>query len=128
MFLALVYLLLRRVVGWVACSSNEQMNTEVELVVPRHQLKVLKRQVGRPQLRRRDLWGSKPALRWVACCPPWLTHSSESSSSSGDAAVSTTTVWSSNEHHALSIFSDRSRGHSAGSMYHPFSSSSNSAW
>jgi putative transposase len=51
---ALVYLLLRRVVGLIAGSHNEQMNTEVELVVLRHQLKVLKRQVGRPHLRRRD--------------------------------------------------------------------------
>jgi putative transposase len=51
---ALVYLLLRRVVGWIAGPRNEQMNTEVELVVLRHQLKVLKRQVGRPHLRRRD--------------------------------------------------------------------------
>ena len=55
MLFALVYLLLRRVVGWVGgSSSNEQMNAEVELVVLRHQLKVLKRQVDRPRLRRRD--------------------------------------------------------------------------
>ncbi|HZB41523.1 MAG TPA: hypothetical protein VE487_11185, partial [Ilumatobacter sp.] len=54
MLFALVYLLLRRVLGWIAGSSNEQMNTEVELVVLRHQLNVLTRQVGRPQLRRRD--------------------------------------------------------------------------
>ena len=54
MFLALVYLLLRRVVGVIAGSSNDQMNTDVELVVLRHQLMVLKRHVGRPQLRRRD--------------------------------------------------------------------------
>lgn len=33
--------------------------------------------------------------------------------------MSTTTVWSSNEHHSLSILTDRSRGHSAGSVYHP---------
>jgi hypothetical protein len=63
----------------------------------------------------------------VACCPARPTHSCDSSSSSGDAPVSTTTVWSSNEHHSLSILSDRSRGHSAGSVYHPFSSCSKSS-
>jgi putative transposase len=51
---ALVYLLLRRVVGWMAGSSNDRMNTEVELVVLRHQLKILTRQLSRPQLRHRD--------------------------------------------------------------------------
>jgi putative transposase len=51
---ALVYLLLRRVVRLIAGSSDGLMETEVELVVLRHQLKVLKRQVGRPRLRRRD--------------------------------------------------------------------------
>jgi hypothetical protein len=50
---ALVYLLPRRLVRSIAGSSNGQMNTEVELVVLRHQLMVLKRQV-RPRLRRRD--------------------------------------------------------------------------
>ena len=54
MLFALVYLLLRRVVRLIAGSSNDQMNTEVELLVVRHQLMVLKRQVGRPRLCRRD--------------------------------------------------------------------------
>lgn len=43
MFFALVYLLLRRVLRLIAGSSNELMDTEIELVVLRHQLKVLKR-------------------------------------------------------------------------------------
>ncbi len=63
-----------------------------------------------------------------ACVLPSTAHSSNSSASSGDSPVSTTTVWSSNEHHSCNILSDRSRGHSFGSVYHPFSSSSKSSW
>ena len=54
MLFALVYLLLRRVVQLLAGCSNELMGTDVEVVVLRHQLRVLKRQVGRLRLRRRD--------------------------------------------------------------------------
>ncbi len=43
MVFALVYLLLRRPVRLTATAFNEQLDTEVELVVLRHQLKVLKR-------------------------------------------------------------------------------------
>jgi putative transposase len=50
---AFVYLLLRRLVRLTTGSSSD-MDREVELVVLRHQLKVLTRQVGRPRLRRRD--------------------------------------------------------------------------
>jgi hypothetical protein len=51
--LGLLYLLLRRVVRLIAGSSNDQMNTEIELLVLRHQLKVVRRHVGKPRLRRR---------------------------------------------------------------------------
>jgi len=50
---ALVYLLVRRAVRLAAGSASELRN-DVEIVVLRHQLAVLKRQVGRPRLRRRD--------------------------------------------------------------------------
>ena len=72
MVFALVYLLLRRLVRLTAISSNEQLDIEVELVVLRHQLKVLKRQVGRPRLRRRDrvfmaaMSRALPRPRWSA--------------------------------------------------------------
>jgi transposase InsO family protein len=71
-FFALVHLLLRRLVRLIVGSSNDQMNTEVELVVLRHQLKVLKRQAGRPHLRHRDrlfmvtISRVLPRARWSA--------------------------------------------------------------
>jgi putative transposase len=50
---ALVYLLVRRAVRLAAGPASE-LHNDVEIVVLRHQLAVLKRQVGRPRLRRRD--------------------------------------------------------------------------
>lgn len=70
MLFALVYLVLRRVVLSIAGSSNEQMNTEVEVVVLRHQLMVLRRHVAKPRLRRRDrlfmaaISSALPRARW----------------------------------------------------------------
>jgi putative transposase len=66
---ALVYLLLRRLVQLVAGSSNH-LNSDVEVVVLRHQLRILKRRVSRPRLRRRDrllmaaISRTLPRARW----------------------------------------------------------------
>jgi putative transposase len=66
---ALVYLLLRRLVQLVAGSSNHR-SSDVEVVVLRLQLKVLKRQVSKPRLRRRDrlfmaaMSRTLPRARW----------------------------------------------------------------
>ena len=54
MLSALVYLLLCRLVQRITGSPKHLPETEVEVVVLRHQLKVLQRQLGRPRLRRSD--------------------------------------------------------------------------
>lgn len=54
MLYALVYLLLRRLVRLLVGSSSDDLNRDLEVVVLRHQLMVLRRQARRPRLRRRD--------------------------------------------------------------------------
>jgi putative transposase len=66
---AFAYALLRRLVRLLANSSTDP-NSEAEVVVLRHQLMILKRQVGRPRLRRRDrlfmagMSRTLPRARW----------------------------------------------------------------
>ena len=71
MLFALIYLLLRRLVGLIAGPSND-LHNDIEILVLRHQLMVLKRGVGRPRLRRRDrlfmaaVSGTLPRPRWLS--------------------------------------------------------------
>jgi len=54
MLFALLYLVVRRLFGLAGGSRSEDLSKDVEILVLRHQLKVLRRQAGRPQLRRID--------------------------------------------------------------------------
>jgi hypothetical protein len=66
---AFAYLLMRRVVRLLARSSCD-LNSDLEVVVLRHQLMVLTRQLGKPHLRRRDrlfmaaISRALPRARW----------------------------------------------------------------
>ncbi len=54
MLFSLLYLTLRGLLRLLAPSGSLDRSTEVELLVLRHQLKVLRREVGRRAYRRRD--------------------------------------------------------------------------
>jgi putative transposase len=54
MLFALLYLFFRRLAGLAVGSGSSDQSKDAEILVLRHQLKVLHRQVGRPRLRRRD--------------------------------------------------------------------------
>jgi len=66
---ALIYLLVCRVLRLAASSAND-LHNDIEITVLRHQLAVLKRQVGRPRLRRRDRL-FMAALSRVLSRPRW---------------------------------------------------------
>jgi len=61
MLFSLLYMVLR--VVFRLAPSGDERDREVEILVLRHQVKVLKRKAGRPKLRRRDRVGYENSIR-----------------------------------------------------------------
>ncbi len=54
MLFALLYFALRRFFGLLSVSDSSDVSKDIEILVLRHQLRVLGRRAGRPRLRRLD--------------------------------------------------------------------------
>jgi putative transposase len=62
----LLYLLMVRLFGWLALLMWSDASKDVEILVLRHEVAFLRRQVARP----RSDWADRALLeRWRGCCP-----------------------------------------------------------
>ena len=68
--LRFAYLAALRVFGWLALLTRSDRAKDVEILLPRHQVAVLQRQVKTPRLS----WADRAILAALAgCCPPVIS-------------------------------------------------------
>lgn len=66
MSIRLLYLLVVRVFGWLVLLGRSQACKDMEILVLRHEVMVLRRQVARP----RPDWADRAILAALGRCPP----------------------------------------------------------